>query len=190
MIKHDKTPSQGGYYWMSREDVVTFSVSHVTGGIPKAPALHSLQLSEAPEAWDVPAAQGTQMWVSPFQSVIFSECVPGAQAFKKAQGHDFCKSQVVAIVADLPAPRNRQKKGEVGGGHWIGATCTTKILMNTSRIQKVWTLPPCYHMSHVILANLCWNFLTKIAEQKKNPAWQLILLETFRSSVNCFKTAS
>ncbi len=44
------------------------------------PALHALQLSEAPEAWLVPTAQGTQIWVSPLPSVIFVECVPGSQA--------------------------------------------------------------------------------------------------------------
>ena len=44
------------------------------------PALHNLQLSEAPEAWLVPTSQGTQIWVSPLPSVIFFECVPGSQA--------------------------------------------------------------------------------------------------------------
>ena len=83
----------------------------------------------------------------------------------------------LAIVGDLPAPHNCQKNGEVGGGHWIGATCTTK---------KVWTFPPCYYMSF-------WRIFAEIFWQKllnKKAAWQVILLETFRSSVNCFKTAS
>ena len=73
-----------------------------TMATPRAPALHGLQANEAPESWLVPAAHGTQTWVTPPPSTSFCEKLPGRQAFH--EGH-----RLAPFLATLGRPSFRTR---------------------------------------------------------------------------------